>query len=234
MPKSVVTDLFDVVKIDPKKVDNVIIDGMFFLQNLTVHLPQTLRGLVRHILVKALKMSEQKVDFVLDTYDSFCLKDITRDTRGDDVDDSDEFYSLCSGKKDTIQISKNKSANIFDRKVFFFFFDNECICLQCDEEGVLQVDDVDDLNDAHNEADTRLAFHAVHVKEFNPNNTIIGHNDTNILIMGLYYNNSSTFIDIKGTTDKLNLIQALLEYTNLLVAITLLHFSEKVKSVQLK
>ena len=63
---------------------------------------------------------------------------------------------------------------------------------------------------------------------------IIGHNDTNILIMGLYYNNSSTFIDIKGTTDKLNLIQALLEYTTLLVAITLLHFSEKVKSIQLK
>ena len=94
------------VKIDPKKVDNVIIDGMFFLQNLTVHLPQTLTGLVRHILVKTLKMSEQGVDFVLDTYNSFCLKGITRDTRGDDVDDSDEFYSLCSGKKDTIQISK--------------------------------------------------------------------------------------------------------------------------------
>ena len=51
-------------------------------------------------------MSEQGVDFVLDTYNSFCLKGITRDTRGDDVDDSDEFYSLCSGKKDTIQISK--------------------------------------------------------------------------------------------------------------------------------
>ena len=96
------------------------------------------------------------------------------------------------------------------------------------------MDDADGFNDAHNEADTRLAFHALQVKELNPRDILSGYNDTNILIMGLYYNNSSTFIDIKGTTDKLNLIQALLEYTTLLVAITLLHFSEKVKSVQLK
>ena len=142
MTKSVVTDLFDVVKIDPKNVDVVIIDEMFFLQNLTVHLPQTLRGLAQHILVKALKMSEQTVDFVLDTYNSFCLKDITRDSRGDDLDDSDEFYSLCSGKKrqhpnfkkDFLsffyeETQKNESANIFDRKVFYCSVDNECICL---------------------------------------------------------------------------------------------------------
>ena len=37
--KSSVTDLFDMVKIGPKKVDSVIIDGMFLLRNLTVPLP---------------------------------------------------------------------------------------------------------------------------------------------------------------------------------------------------
>ena len=73
-----VTDLFDLVKIGPKKVDSVIIDGMFLLRNLTVPLPHTPRGLVQHILIKALKMSEQRVDFVLDTYNSPCLKDIIR------------------------------------------------------------------------------------------------------------------------------------------------------------
>ena len=87
--KSSVTDLSDLVKIGPKKVDNVIIDGMFLLRNLTVPLPHALRGLVQHILIKALKMSEQRVDFVLDTYNSPCPKDITRDIRGDDLDDSD-------------------------------------------------------------------------------------------------------------------------------------------------
>ena len=39
-------------------------------------------------------MSEQKVDFVLDTYNSPCLKDITRDIRGDNLNDSDKIYSL--------------------------------------------------------------------------------------------------------------------------------------------
>ena len=90
----VVTDLFDLVKIGPTKVDTVIIDGMFLLRNLTVPLPHTLRGLVRHILIKALKMSEQRVDFVLDTYNSPCLKDITRDIQGGNLDDSDEIYSF--------------------------------------------------------------------------------------------------------------------------------------------
>ena len=97
--KSSVTDLFDLVKIGPTKVDTVIIDGMFLLRNLTVPLPHTLRGLLRHILIKALKMSEQRVDFVLDTYNSPCLKDITRDIRGDNLDDSDEIYCFDSGQK---------------------------------------------------------------------------------------------------------------------------------------
>ena len=57
--KSSFTDLFDLVKIGPTEVDTVIIDGMFLLRNLTVPLPHTLRVLVRHILIKALKMSEQ-------------------------------------------------------------------------------------------------------------------------------------------------------------------------------
>ena len=77
--KSSVTNFFDLVKVGPKKVDSVIIDGIFLLRNLTVPLPHTLRGLVRHILIKALNMSEQRADFVLDTYNSPCLKDITRD-----------------------------------------------------------------------------------------------------------------------------------------------------------
>ena len=79
--KSSVTDLFDLVKIGPKKVDTIIIDGMSLLRNFTVTLPHTLRGLVPHILIKALKMSAQRVDFVLDIYKSPCLKDITRHAR---------------------------------------------------------------------------------------------------------------------------------------------------------
>ena len=41
--KSSITDLFDLVKIGPTKVDTVIVDGMFLLRNLTVPLPHTQR-----------------------------------------------------------------------------------------------------------------------------------------------------------------------------------------------
>ena len=44
-------------------------------------------------------MSEQRVDFVLDTYNSPCLKDLTRDIQGDDLDDCDEICSFSSGQK---------------------------------------------------------------------------------------------------------------------------------------
>ena len=43
-------------------------------------------------------MTEQRVYFVFGTYNSPCLKDITRDIRGDDLDDSDEIYSFGSGQ----------------------------------------------------------------------------------------------------------------------------------------
>ena len=183
---------------------------------------------------------------MLDIYNSPSLKDTTRDIRGDDLDDSDEIYSFGSGQKtpsnflnllkySTLkkaflhffyeEIQKNEYANIFDHKVFYCFVDNECICLQCDE-GVLQVEDVHDLYGAHDEADTCVAFHAVHVEQLNPGNTAIRCDDTDILIimllniqkfsqthawldMGLDYNNSYTFIDVKGTAEKLNYIEAL-------------------------
>ena len=191
-------------------------------------------------------MSEQTVDFVLDTYNSLCLQDITRDMRGDNLDDSGKIRSFGCGQKTPSnflnllkftnykkafwhffyhEIQKNEYANIFDHKVFYCSVDNECICLQCDEEGMLQVD-VHDLYGTHDEADTRVAFHAVHVEQLNPGNIVIRCNDTDILIimlsniqkfsqshvwldMGLDYNNSHTFINVKRTADKLNFTQAL-------------------------
>ena len=183
---------------------------------------------------------------MLDTYNSPCLKDTTRDIRDDNLDDSDKIYSFGSGQKAPSnslnllkysnfkkaflrffyqEIQKNDYANIFDHKVFYCSVANECICLQCDEEGMLQVENVHDLYGAHDETDTRVAFHAVHVEQLNPGNIVIRCNDTDILIimlsniqkfsqshvwldMGLDYN-SRIFIDVKGTADKLNFIQAL-------------------------
>ena len=192
-------------------------------------------------------MSEQTVDFVLDTYNSLYLQDITRDIQGDNLDDSGKICSFGSGQKTPSnflnllkftnykkafwhffyhEIQKNEYANIFDHKVFYCSVDNECICLQCDEYRMLPVEDIYDLYGAHYEANTHIAFHAVQVEQLNQGNIAIRYNGTDILIimlsniqkfsqshvwldMGLDYNNSHTFIDAKGTPDKLNFIQAL-------------------------
>ena len=116
------TDLFDLVKINLKKVDSIIIDGMFLLQNLTVPLPHTLRGLIQHILIKALKMSEQSVDFVLDAYNSPCLKDITRDTRGDNLDDSDKIYSFGRVQKTPSNFLNLLKYSNFKKAFLHFFY----------------------------------------------------------------------------------------------------------------
>ena len=88
---------------------------------------------------------------------------------------------------------------------------------------MLQVEHVHGIYSAHGEADTRVDIHALHVKQLNPGNIVIRCNDTDILIimlsniqefsqshvwldMGLDYNNSRTFIDVKGTANKLNYI----------------------------
>ena len=162
------------------------------------------------------------------------------------LDDSYELYSFGSGQKTPSnllsllkysnfkkeflrffyeEIQTSECANIFGRKVFYCSVDNEFICLQCDEEGVLQVEDVHDLYGTHDEINTFVAFHAVHFEQLDPGNTVIRCNDTDILIimllniqilsqshvwldMGLDYSNSCTFIDVKKTADKLNYIQA--------------------------
>ena len=57
-PKNAVVDLFEVNKSGPESLaDTVVIAGMFFLRNLRQPLPHNLRGVVRHILIKGLKMT---------------------------------------------------------------------------------------------------------------------------------------------------------------------------------
>ena len=47
------------------------------------------------------------------------------------------------------------------------------------------MEDVHDLYGARDEADTCVAFHAVHVEQLNPGNIVIRCNDTDILIIML-------------------------------------------------
>ena len=202
---------------------------------------------MRHILMKIMKMAVHRVDFLLDTYNSPCLKDIARDIRGDDLDDGDEVYAFGSGQKTPSnfltllkysnfkreflrfffeEIRKDEYAHIIGSKVLYCSVDNECVRLHCDQDGTLIVEEIHELYGAHEEADTRVAFHTGHIDQLNPGNTIIRCNDTDILIimlaniekfsqthlwldMGLDYNNSRTHIDVNQSAENIDFLKAL-------------------------
>ena len=71
------------------------------------------------------------------------------------------------------EIRNQEYANIIGNKMLYCSVDNECISLCCDEEGLLSMTNVHELYGEHDEADTRVAFHALHAEQCNPGNTVI-------------------------------------------------------------
>ena len=250
-PKSSFVDVLDLDTTPPGTVDTIIVDGMFLLRNLVQPLPHNLRGLVRHILIRVLKMTVYRADLVFDTYNSPCLKDITRDMRadGDGEDPDDDVYTFGGGQKTPknfstlLKISSFKKeflrffyeevcnpefVDIIDRKVVYVAVDNTCVRLETDwmDTGELKVSECLELYGDHDEADTRVAFHAYHAEKFDPGNTVIRCNDTNILVImlsnihhfvsssvwldvGLEHNNSRKYINLKETARNCNYVKAL-------------------------
>ena len=118
-------------------------------------------------------------------------------------------------------------------KILFCSIDNECIKLQCEDDGTMKVEEVPELYGDHDEADTRVAFHAYHAEHNSPGNIVIRCNDSDVLIimltnihkfdqsnvwldLGLNYNNSRHHIDLKLTADNLqHFIKALAAVYNI-------------------
>ena len=247
--KSAVVDVFEIDTSAPSVVETVIVDGMFLLRNLTQPLPHTLRGLIRHILLKVMKMTKSRADLCFDTYKSPCIKDITRELRADGYveDDDDEIYTFGSGQKTPknwstllkssrykngflrfffTEIRNQEYGNIIGNKVLYVSVDNECICLKNDVDGQLLMSECLELYGDHDEADTRMAFHADHSEKHHPGNIVIRCNDTDVLIImlanvrhftnshiwldvGLDYNNSRHYVDVKATSENIEYVKAL-------------------------
>ena len=247
--KSAVVDIFEVDTAGPSAVDTVVVDGMFLLRNLTQPLPHNLRGLNRHILIKVMKMTSRRADLCFDTYKSPCIKDITRELRSDGYmeDDDDEIYTFGSGQKTPknwstlLKSSKYKNgflrfffsdvrnqeyADIIGNKMLYLSVDNECICLTNDDDGQMIVSECVELYGDHDEADTRVAFHAYHSEQHHPGNIVIRCNDTDVLIImlaniihfhashvwldvGLEYNNSRHYVDVHATSRSIEYVSAL-------------------------
>ena len=106
--KSIVLEYLEkeIETVNPSFRDTVIVDGTFLVRKLEGQLPHNIRGLVRLILMKTIKMSQRRADLIFDTYDSPSLKDIERDERGDK--ESIDSYTFGAGQKTKLpRITKN-------------------------------------------------------------------------------------------------------------------------------
>ena len=103
------------------------------------------------------------------------------------------------------EIRSQDYANIIGHHELFCSVDNECIKLTCDEKGYLVHENVLDLHGNHDEADTRVAFHAHHASQNGSKNIVVRCNDTDILIIllmnSLYFQNCHVWIDIGLDSD---------------------------------
>ena len=224
--KSVVIELIEkeTQGVNPPYIDTVVVDGIFILQILEKQLPHNLRGLVRVILMKVMKLSQQRVDLVFDTYNSPSLKDIKRDERGDT--ESVDVYSFGPGQKTPhnfhellrlssfkksflryfyVEIRNQEYACIIKDRILYCSVDNECTMLSCDEDGILSHETVLELYGNHDEADTRIAFHIYHASQNGSENIIVRCNDTDILVILLancqYFSGSHVWMDVGFDSD---------------------------------
>ena len=80
-------------------------------------------GVVKLILVKGLKMTQKRVDFVLDVYESLCIKDIAREMWADGCnDEEDECYTFGGGLKIQNNFLTRLKSSTFKEDCRHFFF----------------------------------------------------------------------------------------------------------------
>ena len=62
----------------------VIADGMFIIQTFVKDKTPTIVAFARSVLLRALKLTKHRVDLCFDVYESPSIKDIKRESRGDE------------------------------------------------------------------------------------------------------------------------------------------------------
>lgn len=185
----------------PDKIDNVIIDGMFFLKLCLKENLTNFAALARAVLIKAMKLTDYRADLCFDTYETPSIKDAKRKSRGDE----DSERSFCFGRLQKVpgdltsmfKVAEFKKqllrflfrefedqiyAPIIGNKLLYVSCDNECKKLFC-VDGVLKTEFDPELYGSHEEGDTRVMFHAMHVDRNNPGSISVRANDTDILIV---------------------------------------------------
>ncbi len=190
---------------ESEKTDVYIIDTMFFLRAL--NLPSTFGGMAATILKQAC-VAAKVVHLVSDTYpDGPSIKDFEHDLRGDSgtgyritgpsqkrpADLSDAFRSS-KFKRKLLAFLRDEWASqtyapILEGHELYFALEQECHHYVV-EDGTVRRTLVQELRSEHEEADTRLIFHANFVAEVQQEAdtvVVIRSNDTDVFILLLYH-----------------------------------------------
>ncbi len=182
-----------------------LIDFMFFIR-CRKDLPPTFGGIARAILHTACQFAEE-VHIICDTYTNEpSIKDYTRQIRGA----SDRTYHISGPAQRrpadfskalqsksfktsfinflAVEWSSSNYVNIIDGHTLYYAFENKCQQYQV-TEGILETKLISELECCHEEADTRLVYHARHVacKTQEPTTAIVRTDDTDILVLFLYH-----------------------------------------------
>ncbi len=166
---------------EPDKVDVYLIDAMFFLRTLP-NLPPTFGGIAKTIFQQACS-NAQVVHIVCDTYgEAPSIKEHERDSRGDhhtaykitgpsQQRPADFHRALLSApfKTALVRFLKDEWAShayapLLEGHTLYFVMEQHCYVYTAEHGNVHQTAE-DELESTHEEADTRLIFHAQFVTE---------------------------------------------------------------------
>ena len=191
---------------EPPTVDIYLIDAMFFIRTLP-SLPLTFGGVARLILQQACT-NAQEVHLVCDTYpDGPSIKDQEHDSRGESMScykingplqrrPADFGNALRSKefKRELLSFLKDEwlnpaYASILEGHSFYFATESNCYLYTAPDEHV-QRQEIPELESNHEEADTRLIFHANIAAEVHEGlipNVVVRSIDTDVFILLVHH-----------------------------------------------
>lgn len=187
----------------PAHVDVVLVDGFFILHSLQ-NVPQSFGNISKKILQTITNNNASSVHIIFDRYFSPSVKDYERDSRAECNRDGEyhisgpeqvrpeEFSKLLRKDKFKVALVKflidhwksNELAVFFNNKTILLNFE-KCYSYQVDTAtgNVVQQINLDFECPAHEEADTKIIYHASKINE--NCNVVVKCSDTDILIIML-------------------------------------------------
>lgn len=199
-PKSKFANILksEIETVEPTNINIEIIDGFHYLHQIGNSMPQTFDKVAESILIKICSSSATEIHLIFDRYLSPSIKDNERQSRKE----FDTPYKISGPQqirpKDFLLSLKNyrfKEAlvkfladywennhlfQIIKNKKVFLTVEHLCYSYQVQDNGIKKIEEVDYIC-YHEEADTRIVFHAHKAKS--GSRILIKASDTDVLII---------------------------------------------------